>query len=101
MAELFDMLKMAMLLDAIPNALAAMYAIAEALSRCDENERAFEIVTMILQYPMHDTLRVEAEILYNELEMDLSPQVIAEATVRAEERTLDDMVAVILQMNAL
>jgi len=101
MAELFDMLKMAMLLDAIPNALAAMYAIAEWLAISGEDERAFEIVTMILQYPLHETLRVEAEILYGDLEMGLSPQVIAEANRRAQERTLDDMVTSILQMDAL
>ncbi|MCC6616914.1 MAG: hypothetical protein IT320_25810 [Anaerolineae bacterium] len=101
MAELLDMLRTAMLLDAIPNALAVMYAIAASLARNGEDERAFEIVTMILQYPMHETLRVEAEILFEELELGLSPEVIAMANLRAEELTLDDMATSILQMDVL
>ena len=101
MAELFDMLRMAMLLEAIPNALAAMFAIAEILARNGENERAFEIVTMTLQYPMHETLRVEAEVLCDELEIGLSPRVIADANLRAQELTLDDMVKSILRMDVL
>ncbi len=101
MTELFDMLRIAMLLEAIPNALAAMFAIAEGLARNNENERAFEIVAMILQYPLHETLHVEAEILYDELESQLCPRVVNDVNTRVQELTLDDMVSTILRTDAL
>ena len=101
MTELFDMLRIAMLLDAIPNALAAMLAIAESHARNSDHERAFEIVAMILQYPLHETLRVEAEILYDELEFQLCPRVVSDVNARVQELTLDDMVDTILSTDAL
>ena len=56
---------------------------------------------MILQYPLHETLRIEAEILYDELEFQLSPRVVADVNARVQELTLDDMVDTILSTDAL
>jgi hypothetical protein len=49
---------------------------------------------------MHEDLRFEAESLYEEVAARVYPHVILDATIRADEITLEDMVTEILRADA-
>lgn len=69
---------------------------AEVMIDKGEKERAVEILTIAMQYPMRQTTRARAEDMYNNLESELCPRVIADAKSLAEEITLDDLMEAIL-----
>ncbi len=86
-----DALKTAIDLGAVPAAINALVCIAESLVERGERERAAEILTLVLCYPMSRETHDLAEDLYNELESRLYPRVLADAQARCDELTLDDL----------
>lgn len=64
---------------------------AEMMARKGEKERAAEILTIILQYPMRADTRHRAQGLFDELETELCPRVFMDAKLLAEDVTLDDL----------
>ncbi len=64
---------------------------AEMMAHKGEKERAAEILTIILQYPMRVETRHRAQGLYDELETELCPRVFMDARLLAEDVTLDDL----------
>ncbi|MCA0455254.1 MAG: hypothetical protein LCI00_14860 [Chloroflexi bacterium] len=69
---------------------------AEVMVDKGEKERAVEILTIAMQYPMRQTTRVRAEEIYSDLESMLCPRAIVDAKSLAEEITLDDLMEAIL-----
>ena len=95
------MLRAAMQHEAVPNVLATMLAIADLLLSENDKEHAFEILAFIRHYPMHETIREQVDVLYDELEYQLCPRVVADANARAEAMTLEDVVRELLSTNAV
>jgi hypothetical protein len=100
MNQLHDTLRAAMLLEAVPNVLSTLLAIAEKCAEAGDSARAVGILVLIVRYPMHEDLRFEAESLYEEVAARVYPHVILDATIRADEITLEDMVTEILRADA-
>jgi hypothetical protein len=69
---------------------------AEVMVEKGEKERAVEILTITLEYPMRPTTKQRAEDLYLQLEAELRPRVIEDAKSLAKEITLDDLMEAIL-----
>ena len=86
-----DALKTAMELGSVPAAANALVCIAESLMDRGDNERAAEILALVLCYPMARETRDIAEELFFALESHVCPRVIADAQARCEETTLDDL----------
>lgn len=89
-------LKIAMKNEALIMVMDTLVKMAEVMIDKGEKERAVEILTITLQYPMRDTTRQRAESLYDMLEAELCPRVLADARLLADEVTLDDLMAAIL-----
>lgn len=86
-----DALKTAMEMGSVPAAANALVCIAESLMDRGENERAVEILALVLCYPMARETRDTAEDLFYVLESQVCPRVIADAQARCQETTLDDL----------
>jgi hypothetical protein len=69
---------------------------AEVLVEKGEKERAVEMLVIALHYPMRQATRLRAEAMFDELETELCPRVIADARSLADEVTLDDLMQAIL-----
>jgi hypothetical protein len=91
-----DALKTAIELGAIPAAINALVCIAELLIERGEDERAAEILALVLCYPMSRDTRELAEDLFMDLESRLCPRVITDAQARCAEITLDDLASEII-----
>ncbi len=89
-------LKIAMKNEALLMVMDTLIKMAELLTEKDEKERAVEILTIALQYPMRQGSKARAETLYYELEAELCPRVMLDARTLADEITLDDLLEVIL-----
>ncbi|MCB9449863.1 MAG: hypothetical protein H6672_00395 [Anaerolineaceae bacterium] len=76
--------------------LTILVRIAEWLDDSSDKETATELVVFTLEYPLSGRTRARAEELYLQLEAEVCPRVLADAHTLANERTLDDMVAVLL-----
>jgi hypothetical protein len=100
MNELYDSLHTAMVLEAVPDVLAMLFDIAVVLMCENEKERAFQIIALARRYPMHDTLHMEMEAVYDDLQFQMCPRVVADANERADEITLEDMVMELLSTSA-
>ena len=90
------MLRIAMKNDALLMIMDTLIKMAEVMVDKGEKERAVEILTITMQYPMRQTSRLRAEEIYNDLEAELCPRVMADAKSLAEEITLDDLMEAIL-----
>lgn len=86
-----DALKTAIELGAIPAAINALVCIAEILMERGENERAVDILALVLCYPMGRETHELAEDLFMDLESRVCPRLIADAQDRCDEITLDDL----------
>jgi hypothetical protein len=94
--ELYTELRVAKDTDAFADVLMALLAIAENLIIEQNKSRAAEILALILEYPMHEALHYHADMLYDDLKLELCPRVIVDAETNAQTMTLDDMVERIL-----
>lgn len=74
--------------------------LSERMVNKGEKERAVEILTIALKYPMNPATQKRAETLYDELEASLCPRVILDAKALADEMTLNDLLEVIAQNSA-
>lgn len=89
-------LKIAMKNEALLMVMDTLIKMAELMTSKGEKERAVEILTIALQYPMRQGSKIRAETLYNELEAELCPRVMLDAQTLAQEITLDDLLEAIL-----
>lgn len=92
----YETLKTAMATGAISLVLDALVEIAGAKVEAGEKERATEIVTLVLCYPLEDDTRERAEELLRDLESELCPRVVMDAKARAFEVTLEEEVQAVL-----
>jgi len=89
-------LRIAMKNEALLMVMDTLIKMAELLTEKGEKERAVEILTITLQYPMRQGSKLRAEILYRDLEAELCPRVMVDAQTLADEITLDDLLEAIL-----
>lgn len=96
MQPYYETLKTAMATGAISLALDALVEIAGAKIKSGEKERATEIVTLVLCYPLEDDTLERAEDMLRDLEAELCPRVVMDAKSRAFEVTLEDEVEALI-----
>lgn len=89
-------LKIAMKNEAMLMIMDTLVKMAEVMVEKGEKERAVEILTITLEYPMRPTTKQRAEELYLQLETELCPRVMEDAKSLAKEITLDDLMEAIL-----
>lgn len=89
-------LAVAMKNEALLMIMDTLVKMAEVMIDKGEKERAVEMLTISLQYPMRPATRSRAENLYNDLESELCPRVMVDAKALAEDITLDDLMEAIL-----
>ena len=89
-------LAVAMKNDALLMIMDTLVKMAEVMIGKGEKERAVEMLTIALQYPMRPATRSRAENLYNDLESEMCPRVMVDAKALAEDITLDDLMEAIL-----
>jgi hypothetical protein len=89
-------LKVALRNDAMMMVMDTLVRLTEILINKNEKERAAELVTIALEYPMRPITRQKAEQMYLDLEAELCPRVMTDAREMAQEVTLDDLLAAIL-----
>lgn len=89
-------LKIAMKNEAMLMIMDTLVKMAEVMVEKGEKERAVEILTITLEYPMRPTTKQRAEELYLQLEAELYPGVMEDARSLAKEITLDDLMEAIL-----
>jgi hypothetical protein len=89
-------LKVAMKNEAMLMIMDTLVKMAEVMIEKGEKERAVEILTITLEYPMRATTKQRAEDLYVQLEAELCPRVIEDAKALAKDVTLDDLMEAIL-----
>jgi hypothetical protein len=91
MERFYKTLKIAMKNEALLMVMDTLIKMAELMTEKGNKERAVEILTIVLQYPLRQASKIRAETLYNELEAELCPRVLLDAQALAEELTLDDL----------
>jgi hypothetical protein len=69
---------------------------ADVMIEKGEKERAVEMLTITLQYPMRPATLTRAATLYANLESEVCPRVMTDAKALAEDVTLDDLMEAIL-----
>lgn len=89
-------LKIAMKNEALLMVMDTLSKMAELMVVKGEKERAVEILTIALKYPMREGTRARSESLYLTLESEMCPRVMEDAKMLAEDITLDDLMAAIL-----
>lgn len=77
--------------EALPAAIDALVGIAQNLVEARDSERALEILTLVLYYPMNRETREVAETLYDDLEATVCPRLLLDARTLALSMTLDDL----------
>jgi uncharacterized protein YfaA (DUF2138 family) len=77
--------------DAMLMVMDTLIKMAELLVEKNEKDRAVEILTIAMEYPMRAGSQKRAEALYLELEAELCPRVLVDARMLANEITLDDL----------
>ena len=96
MEQFCKVLRIAMQNQAIFSVLDILVKMAEFMVEKGDKERAVEILTISLEYPLRDESRKRAEALYNDLAAELCPRVLLDAKTLAKDITLDDLLEVIL-----
>ncbi len=96
MEQFHKVLRIAMQNQAILSVLDILIKMAEYMVEKGEKERAAEILTIALEYPVRDETKKRAQALYNDLEAELCPRVMLDAKTLAQELTLDDLLEAIL-----
>jgi hypothetical protein len=96
MQALFDELQAAMDADLTPKVIDILVEFADHLCERGDRERAVEILTFALMYPMRAVTFDLADLRFRELEAELCPRVILDARMLAQELTLEDMVKLIM-----
>lgn len=82
--------------ESVPTMLDTLVYIAESAVEAGDTERAAEILSLVVLYPLNKYTRVRAENMLLNLKSEICPRVILDAETRAQEITLDEMVAEIL-----
>lgn len=98
--DTYDQLQAAIIAECVPRILSLLYTIAETLAEQNEKEHAFNILALIIEYPMTASLRAQADELYDDLEWQLCPRAVWDATERAATLTLEDMALELLNAHA-
>ncbi|MBZ0275262.1 MAG: hypothetical protein K8I60_03920 [Anaerolineae bacterium] len=80
--------------------LTILIRMAEWLNDSDEQDTATELIVFALEYPLPPRIRARAQELYDLLEAEVCPRVIADARTLANERTLDDVVLAVLEASS-
>jgi hypothetical protein len=96
MEQFHKVLRIAMQNQAILSVLDILVKMAEYMVEKGEKERATEILTIALEYPVREETKKRAESLYNDLAAELCPRVMLDAKTLAQEITLDDLLEAIL-----
>ncbi|MFN8372774.1 MAG: hypothetical protein U0694_07840 [Anaerolineae bacterium] len=100
METYFTNLRSAQQQEDVPAMLDTLTRIAAACVDDGETERAAEILTLVVLYPLNKYTRLRAESLLLGLKAEICPRVILDAETRAQEITLDDMVLEVLSTAA-
>ncbi len=100
MRELLDSLDFSCRAELISQMLHTLYEIADVLAGEGEKARAFEILNLVAQYPLHGAMVANVDMLLDDLEFQLCPRVVADARQRANDLTLDDLAAELLEQSA-
>jgi uncharacterized protein YfaA (DUF2138 family) len=85
--------------DAMLMVMDTLIKMAELLVEKNEKERAVEILTIAMEYPMRAGSQKRATALYLELEAELCPRVLLDAKTLANEITLDDLLEAMIGMD--
>ena len=96
MQSIYDELQTAMDAELTPKVVDILVDIADQLIDRGERERAIEILTFALMYPMRSITIELAELRFRELEATLSPRVLLDARTLTQELTLEDLVKLII-----
>jgi hypothetical protein len=96
MEQFYKILRIAMQNQAISSVLDILVKMAEFMVEKGEKERAVEILTISLEYPLREESRKRAQFLYNDLATEVCPRVFEDARSLAAEITLDDLLEAIL-----
>jgi hypothetical protein len=96
MEQFYKVLRIAMQNQAISSVLDILVKMAEFMVEKAEKERAVEILTIALEYPLREETRKRAEVLYDDLAAELCPRVFLDAKTLAQQITLDDLLEAIL-----
>jgi hypothetical protein len=91
-----EALKNAIEAGAVSSAINALVGIAETLIERRENQRAADILALVIHYPMLAETRALAVTLLDDLESRVCPRVLVDARARAQEITFDDLADEIL-----
>jgi hypothetical protein len=76
--------------------LTILVRIAEWLDSSGNKDAAAELIVFALEYPLFGRTRARAEELFLQLETEVCSRVLVDARTLASERTLDDVVALVL-----
>ncbi len=96
MQSIYDELQTAMNAELTPKVVDLLVDIADHLIDRGERERAVEILTFALMYPMRSITFEMAEMRFRELEASMCPRVLLDARTLAQELTLEDLVKLII-----
>lgn len=96
----YDELQAAINGDLCAKALDLLVQIAQQEIVIGDKTLAADILALALAYPLRQVTRDLAETLFDDLERELCPRVIWDARASAEETTLDEMVARVLESAA-
>lgn len=100
MRELLDSLDFSLRAELVPPMLHTLHEIACVLVDQDKAARAYEILTCVAQYPLPSATATSVSALLDELEFQVCPRVVVDARQRANEITLDDLAAEVLEQRA-
>ncbi len=100
MQAIYDELQLAMVAEVTPKVIDILVEISEHLIERGEKDRAAEILTFALMYPMRSVTLELAEMRFRDLEAELCPRVILDARVLVQELTLEDLVKLIIAEHA-
>jgi hypothetical protein len=98
--DMMDTLRYALETESVTDMLVTLLTVAENCFVEGNKTRAFAIVALLREYPLPEVLAAQVEMLYDELEFQLCPRVVADAKARALEITLEDMVREVLNESA-
>ncbi len=96
MNKVYSELSAAMDAEITLKVLDLLVEVAEHHLRLGDAERAAEILALVLQYPLHETTQPRAAAMWDTLLITQCPRVIMDASARALELTLEDMVTLVL-----
>ncbi|MDX2138279.1 MAG: hypothetical protein SF123_09305 [Chloroflexota bacterium] len=98
--DMMDTLRVALETDSVNDMLVTLLTVAENRFVDGNKAQSFAIVALLREYPMPEVLAAQVEMLFDELEFQLCPRVVADAKARALEITLEEIVLEVLNESA-